>query len=188
MISLELLHRSNVSMKNYLNGHLQFTSVYITEDNFCPFPPWLIAYKSSRKVGVSGPFSKVFFPSVRSSTLWASRPPPTHLPHTHTHTHTHIQTLGQKQSKITTTKTLPVESPYFRKVGRWGAREHFIRTATKESFFLMVFQDRVSLYSPGCPGAHFVDQAGLELRNSPASASRVLGLKTCDTTPGTKES
>ena len=45
-------------------------------------------------------------------------------------------------------------------------------------------RDRVSLYSPGCPGAHFVDQAGLELRNPPASASRVLGLKACATTPG----
>jgi hypothetical protein len=44
-----------------------------------------------------------------------------------------------------------------------------------------VFRDRVSLYSPGCPGTHFVDQAGLELRNSPASASR-LGLKVCTTT------
>jgi hypothetical protein len=30
----------------------------------------------------------------------------------------------------------------------------------------------------GCPGTHSVDQAGLELRNLPASASRVLGLKT----------
>jgi hypothetical protein len=47
-----------------------------------------------------------------------------------------------------------------------------------------VFQDRVSLYSPGCPGTHFVDQTGLELRNPPASASRVLGLKACATTPG----
>jgi hypothetical protein len=51
------------------------------------------------------------------------------------------------------------------------------------SFFL-VFRDRVSLCSPGCPGTHFVDQAGLELRNLPASASQVLGLKACDTTPG----
>jgi hypothetical protein len=30
---------------------------------------------------------------------------------------------------------------------------------------------RVSLCSPDCPGTHSVDQAGLELRNSPASAS-----------------
>jgi hypothetical protein len=50
-------------------------------------------------------------------------------------------------------------------------------------FLLLFFQDRVSLYSPGCPGTHFVDQAGLELRNPPAFASPVLGLKVCATTP-----
>jgi hypothetical protein len=50
--------------------------------------------------------------------------------------------------------------------------------------FSFFFPDRVSLYSPGYPGTHFVDQAGLELRNPPASASRVLGLKACTTTPG----
>jgi hypothetical protein len=44
------------------------------------------------------------------------------------------------------------------------------------------FRDRVSLCSPGCPGTHYVDQAGLELRNPPASASQVLGLKACATT------
>jgi hypothetical protein len=49
-------------------------------------------------------------------------------------------------------------------------------------FFLVVFRDRVSLYSPGCPGTLFVDQADLELRNPPASASQVLGLKACATT------
>jgi hypothetical protein len=47
----------------------------------------------------------------------------------------------------------------------------------------VVFRDRVSLCSPGCPETHFVDQAGLELRNPPASASQVLGLKACATTP-----
>jgi hypothetical protein len=31
------------------------------------------------------------------------------------------------------------------------------------------FWDRVSLYSLGCPGIHFVDQAGLKLRNLPAA-------------------
>jgi hypothetical protein len=41
----------------------------------------------------------------------------------------------------------------------------------------------VSLYSPaGCSGTHFVDQAGLKLRNPPAFASQVLGLKACTTT------
>jgi hypothetical protein len=39
------------------------------------------------------------------------------------------------------------------------------------------------LCSPGCPGTQFVDQAGLKLRNPPASASQVLGLKVCATTP-----
>jgi hypothetical protein len=42
-----------------------------------------------------------------------------------------------------------------------------------------VFQGRVSLCSPGCPGTHSVEQAGLKLRNPPASASQVLGLKAC---------
>jgi hypothetical protein len=51
-------------------------------------------------------------------------------------------------------------------------------------FFFLVFRDRVSLCNPGCPGTHFVDQAGLELRTPPASASRALGLKACATTPG----
>jgi hypothetical protein len=35
--------------------------------------------------------------------------------------------------------------------------------------------------SPDCPGTHSVDQAGFELRNPPASAFQVLGLKACAT-------
>jgi hypothetical protein len=50
--------------------------------------------------------------------------------------------------------------------------------------WFVFFQDRVSLSSPGCPGTHSVDQAGLKIRNLPASASQVLGLKVCTTTPG----
>jgi hypothetical protein len=49
-------------------------------------------------------------------------------------------------------------------------------------WLVLVCRDRVSLCSPGCPGTHFVDQAGLKLRNPPASASQVLGLKACATT------
>ena len=49
-------------------------------------------------------------------------------------------------------------------------------------WFFSFFQDRISLCSPCCPGTHSVDQAGLELRNPPASASKVLGLKVCATT------
>jgi hypothetical protein len=41
-------------------------------------------------------------------------------------------------------------------------------------FCFLVFQDRVSLCSPGCPGTHSVDQTGLKLRNLPASATQVL--------------
>jgi hypothetical protein len=52
------------------------------------------------------------------------------------------------------------------------------------SFFFLVFQDRVPLCSPGSPGTHSVDQAGLKLRNLPASASQVLELKSCTTTVG----
>ena len=46
-------------------------------------------------------------------------------------------------------------------------------------FFLLFlfFRDRVSLCSPGRPGTHSVDQDGVELSNSPASASRVLRLQ-----------
>jgi hypothetical protein len=51
-------------------------------------------------------------------------------------------------------------------------------------FVFLFFQDSVSLCSPGCPGTHFVVQAGLELRNPPVSASQVLGLKVCTTTAG----
>ena len=52
-------------------------------------------------------------------------------------------------------------------------------------FVCFVFRDRVSLGNPSCPGTHSVDQAGLEVRNLPASASQVLGLKPYATTPGT---
>jgi hypothetical protein len=41
---------------------------------------------------------------------------------------------------------------------------------------VVVFRDRASLCNPGCPRTHSVDQAGL-VRNPPASASQVLGLK-----------
>jgi hypothetical protein len=59
---------------------------------------------------------------------------------------------------------------------------HLLLSFSRSFFCLFVFQDRVSLCSPGCPGTHSVDQAGLELRNLLASASRVLGLKACATT------
>jgi hypothetical protein len=38
------------------------------------------------------------------------------------------------------------------------------------------------LGSPGCPGTHSIDQAGLELRDPSVSASQVPELKACPTT------
>ena len=61
------------------------------------------------------------------------------------------------------------------------------RTLPSNTFFVLffvVFRDRVSLCGPGCPGIHFLGRAGLELGGPPASASPVLGLKACATTPG----
>ena len=43
--------------------------------------------------------------------------------------------------------------------------------------FGLVFRDRISLCSPGCPGTHSLDQVGLELRNPPASASQSTIIK-----------
>ena len=45
-----------------------------------------------------------------------------------------------------------------------GRKDNFI-------LFFFFFQDRVSLYSAGCPGTQFCRPGGLELRNLPASAS-----------------
>ena len=57
----------------------------------------------------------------------------------------------------------------------------YFRLALLTFLFVWFFYDRVFVYSPGCPETHFVDQAGLKLRNLPASAYRVLGLKACTT-------
>ena len=49
-------------------------------------------------------------------------------------------------------------------------------------FWIWIFRDRISLCSPGCPGTHSLDQAGLELRNLPASVSQSAGITGCTTT------
>jgi hypothetical protein len=124
--------------------------------------------------------------------------------HTHTHTHTHTHIYIYIYIYIYTYIYIYIiyfETAYKHIIGEkirylilpnkiitWGMGYRL--SSSFKLFFVLfcflffVFRDRVSLYSPGCPGTHFVDQAGLELRNPPASASRVLGLKACDTTPG----
>jgi hypothetical protein len=70
----------------------------------------------------------------------------------------------------------------------WEAEVGKFLSSTKKKkkifIYLFGFSRQGFLCSPGCPGTHSVDKAGLELRNPPASASRVLGLKACTTTPG----
>ena len=43
-------------------------------------------------------------------------------------------------------------------------------------FWIVVFQDRISLYNPGCSGTHSLEQVGLKLRNLPASSSQSAGI------------
>lgn len=62
-----------------------------------------------------------------------------------------------------------------------------INNNNKNKTWALVFQDKASLYSSGCPAAHFVDQGGLELRDPPVSAFQVLGLKTWATTAWLKK-
>ena len=45
--------------------------------------------------------------------------------------------------------------------------------------YLFIWKQGFSVYP--CPGIYSVDQAGLQLRNLPASAFQVLGLKACST-------
>ena len=44
---------------------------------------------------------------------------------------------------------------------------------------MFIYLETVFLCNPGCPGTYSIDQAGLELRDQPASASQELGLKVC---------
>ncbi|GAB1301550.1 Cell division cycle protein 23 homolog [Apodemus speciosus] len=64
-------------------------------------------------------------------------------------------------------------------VKEYDRAAHFLHGCnSKKAYFLCMYSRylRVSLCSPGCPGTHSVDQAGLA-RNPPASASQVLGLQ-----------
>jgi hypothetical protein len=116
------------------------------------------------------------YPSICSTAL----APPFSLPLPELHQAS--QTLQHTQTTWVLFRNIPVFQ--VESGSSWDSREH---TQTffffGGGFFFLVFRDRVSLCSPGCPGTHFVDQAGLQLRNPPASASQVLGLKVCATMP-----
>jgi hypothetical protein len=49
--------------------------------------------------------------------------------------------------------------------------------------FFFNFWDRLSLHNPSCPGAHFVEQAGLELTETHLPLPGELELKACTTMP-----
>jgi hypothetical protein len=51
-------------------------------------------------------------------------------------------------------------------------------------FFFWFFETGFLCIALAVLELNFVGQVGLKLRNLPASASRVLGLKACATTPG----
>ena len=60
-----------------------------------------------------------------------------------------------------------------------------VLTVSVPGYFWRVgeFEERVSLCSADWTGTHYVDGAGLEHRDSPASASRVPGLRVYSTKP-----
>jgi hypothetical protein len=97
---------------------------------------------------------------------------------------THLNLVGV-QTCITTMeisfRNLKLHLPHYLLIPLLGIHSNDI-TSFFVLFCFVCFWDRVSLCNPGCPGTHFADQAGLELRNLPASASQVLGLKVCTTT------
>ena len=51
------------------------------------------------------------------------------------------------------------------------------------ALFLFVFQGRVSLCTPGCPGTHSVDQAGFKLRDPLVFASQTETKGVCHAWP-----
>jgi hypothetical protein len=113
---------------------------------------------------------------------------PIHATHTLVHVWPSTGTQRTYHGPHTLEKLILSPSPHCTIAPRLGARglipPHLSMMFWFFGFCFVLFCcHRVSLCSLGCPGTHFVDQAGLELRNPPASASQVLGLKACATTP-----
>jgi hypothetical protein len=90
-----------------------------------------------------------------------------------THTLNSIPLLGKKKKSNSCHNSVP----------KADALAPLVAEKAQILIYLFWFFETGFLCSPGCPGTHSVDQAGLELRNPPASASQVLGLKACATMP-----
>jgi hypothetical protein len=99
----------------------------------------------------------------------------------------HSASLAFLASFLLTARMILVWSSFlrqWRKTGRTNSPTFSLSLSLFVCLFVcsFVFRDRVSLCSPGCPETHSVDLAGLKLKNLPASASQVLGLKACAAT------
>jgi hypothetical protein len=109
--------------------------------------------------------------------------------HTHTHTHTHRERerererLREREREADRDRDRDKQRQRQTKTDRQGEHNRYICISfvLHPPFFSFCFFSETGflLCSPGCPGTHSVDQAGLELRNSPDSASQMLGLKVC---------
>ncbi|GAB1298205.1 Nucleolar protein 16 [Apodemus speciosus] len=94
-----------------------------------------------------------------------------HIRHAWDHTKSVRQNLAEMGLAMDPNKAVPLRK---RKVKAMEVdREERPRDLVRKPYVVNV----VSLYSPGCPGTHSVDQTGLEFRNPPASASQVAGIK-----------
>jgi hypothetical protein len=61
----------------------------------------------------------------------------------------------------------------------WNDKMYYSISTILVLFCFVVFWARISLCSPDCPRTHSVNQAGLEIRDLPTSASWLLGLRAC---------
>jgi len=119
-------------------------------------------------IDITGYLHSLVSSVTRSSMLRELLPPPP------TQTHRHIYILTDTQTHT--------YRPHRQRHRHRHRHKDTHRHRHRHTHFF--FSETGFVCSPGCPGTHSIDQAGLELRNPPASASQVLGLKACATTPG----
>jgi hypothetical protein len=79
---------------------------------------------------------------------------------------THSRRQGRSLSKNKAQSVKATALRVWAAIQMRGGRREFVKEGTVLPIafllFAFVFRDRVSLCSPGCPGTHSVDQAGLE--------------------------